>query len=196
MIDEHRNSTCAYRSDGGCRFLPRYAPPVARIDLRQLRLRPGETRREHLDVPIESFHLGGQRYELQPDSVAVDVDVSRASGALVFDLRFETLFTGPCMRCLGHAEILMLVSAREVHDLDRDGGDELRSEYVVDDKLDVGAWTRDAIALEVPEQVLCYPDCAGLCPVCGKDLNLEPHEHVEEGTDPRWDALRALRDDL
>ena len=169
---------------------------MAQIDLRQRRLSPGEIRQEHLDVPIEPFLLGGQRYELQPDSVAVDVDVSRASGAMVFDLRFETLFAGPCMRCLGHAEVPVLASAREVHDLDGEGGDELRSEYVVDDKLDVGAWTRDAIALEVPEQILCNPNCAGLCPVCGKDLNLEPHAHVEEGTDPRWDALRGLRDDL
>jgi uncharacterized metal-binding protein YceD (DUF177 family) len=32
--------------------------------------------------------------------------------------------------------------------------------------------------------------------VCGKDLNLEPHEHVEEATDPRWAALQQLRDDL
>ena len=28
-------------------------------------------------------------------------------------------------------------------------------------------------------KILCRPDCAGLCPVCGKDLNAEPHEHDE-----------------
>lgn len=166
------------------------------IDLRRFRLRPGELRQEHVEVPVEPFQLGGQRYESQPASVPAELDVSRASGAMVFDLRFDTRLSGPCMRCLGHAEVPIAASAREVHDLDGIGGDELRSDYVADDKLDVDTWTRDAIALELPEQILCRADCVGLCPVCGKDLNVEPHEHVEEGTDPRWETLRALRDDL
>ena len=33
--------------------------------------------------------------------------------------------------------------------------------------LDLGAWARDALALALPDQVLCRPDCAGLCAVCG-----------------------------
>jgi uncharacterized metal-binding protein YceD (DUF177 family) len=31
--------------------------------------------------------------------------------------------------------------------------------------------------------------------VCGKDLNVEPHEHAEAAVDPRWAALEALRGD-
>jgi uncharacterized protein len=169
---------------------------VTSIDLRRLRLRPGESRREQLDVAVEPFHLGGQRYDVHPEEVPATLDVSRASGALVFDLRLEAALAGPCMRCLGPAVVPIAVSARELHDPESPPGDELRSDYVRDDRLDVGAWARDAIALEIPDQVLCVPDCAGLCPVCGKDLNVEPHEHVDEATDPRWDALRGLRDDL
>jgi uncharacterized protein len=52
----------------------------------------------------------------------------------------------------------------------------------------------DAIALALPDKILCRPDCAGLCPVCGEDLNAEPHEHVDERTDPRWAALESLRE--
>jgi uncharacterized metal-binding protein YceD (DUF177 family) len=32
--------------------------------------------------------------------------------------------------------------------------------------------------------------------VCGKDLNAEPHEHVDRELDPRWAALESLRDQL
>lgn len=166
------------------------------FDLRQLYLRPGETRRERLDVEIEPFLLGGQRYETRPAVVPAELDVSRASGATVFDLRLRAHVGGPCMRCLAHAELDLDVSAREFHDPDAPPGDELRSDYVADEQLLVGAWARDAIALELPDQVLCRPDCAGLCPVCGKDLNVEPHEHVGVETDPRWAALEELRDEL
>ena len=84
----------------------------------------------------------------------------------------------------------------EYHASSPDADEELRSPYVHDDKLDLSAWARDALALDLPEQILHDPDCAGLCPVCGKDLNDEPHTHEEERVDPRWAALEELRGKL
>ena len=159
-------------------------------------MRPGEVRREQLDVVPEPFVLAGQRYEATPPMIPVEVDVSQPGSAWMLDLRVRARLVGPCMRCLGHAEVAVDTTAREFHDPDARRGDELRSEYVVDDQLRVDAWTRDVIALELPEQILCRPDCAGLCPVCGKDLNAEPHEHVDREPDPRWAALSDLRDRL
>jgi uncharacterized protein len=166
------------------------------VDLRRFRLRPGEVRKESLEVDVEPFFLGGQRYEAVPSRIPVDLEVSQASGATVFDLRFRAVLSGPCMRCLAHAEVSVAVAAQELNDPDAASGDELRSDYVVEDRLELGTWVRDAIALAVPDQILCRPECAGLCPVCGKDLNVEPHEHVDEATDPRWAVLQQLRDDL
>jgi uncharacterized protein len=88
------------------------------------------------------------------------------------------------------------VDAREYQATNPEGSDELRTPYLSENLLDVHAWARDAIALAVPEQILCRTDCAGLCPTCGKDLNDEPHEHEEEHPDPRWSALAELRDRL
>jgi uncharacterized protein len=87
------------------------------------------------------------------------------------------------------------VSAREYHANDPAGDEELRSPYVGANALDLSAWARDALALALPGKILHDPDCAGLCPVCGKDLNVEPHAHDEAHTDPRWAALEALRGD-
>ena len=53
-----------------------------------------------------------------------------------------------------------------------------------------------AVALALPAKILCRPDCAGLCPECGKNLNEEPHTHEEEHGDPRWAVLEALRDEV
>jgi uncharacterized protein len=50
---------------------------------------------------------------------------------------------------------------------------------------------RDAINLAEPMNVLCRDACLGLCPECGRDLNLEPHRHERE-LDPRLAPLAAL----
>ena len=165
------------------------------FDLRTLRLRPGEVRRETIDVELDPFVLGGQRYEATPPTVPLELDVSQASGAMVFDLRLDVHLSGACMRCLGFAEVARHVRAREFHDLDAPPGDDLHSDYVVADQLQLSTWARDAVAHELPEQILCSEDCAGLCPVCGKDLNEEPHEHLQRDPDPRWAALQDLLQD-
>ncbi|HUF01071.1 MAG TPA: YceD family protein [Gaiellaceae bacterium] len=165
------------------------------LDLRRLHLRPGEVRRERLDVELDPFFLGGQRYEVSPATVPVELEISQPAGATVLDLLLHAHVTGPCMRCLGFAEVELDVSAREFHDRDAPAGDDLRSDYVLDAQLLVGRWARDAIGLEIPDQVVCRSECAGLCPVCGKDLNADPHEHAELAADPRWAALEQLRDD-
>jgi uncharacterized protein len=166
------------------------------VDLRTLRLRPVEIRSETFDVELEPFVLGGQRYEASRSPIPVELEISQASGATVFDMRLRASLSGACMRCLGFAEVERSVRAREFHDFDAPSSDELHSDYVVNDHLQLGAWARDAFALELPAQILCRVDCAGLCPVCGKDLNVEPHEHLERDPDPRWAALAELRDEL
>jgi DUF177 domain-containing protein len=128
--------------------------------------------------------------------VPATLTITRATGGDVFRLRFATRMHGPCMRCLEDAVLDVRVDAQEYHDADPGAGEELRSDYVADDQLLVSAWARDAIALQLPDQILCRPDCAGLCPVCGKNLNREPHAHEEDATDPRWAALGELRERL
>ena len=62
--------------------------------------------------------------------------------------------------------------------------------------LDLHSWARDALALTLPAKVLCRPDCAGLCPVCGVDLNHADDDHAHEREpDPRWAKLTELRFD-
>jgi uncharacterized protein len=96
------------------------------------------------------------------------------------------------MRCLEPAGPGYDVDAREI---DQPGdGPELDSPYVDHEVVDLGAWSRDALALALPAQVLCRPDCLGLCPECGIDLNkAEPGHAHEQAPDPRWAALRELR---
>jgi uncharacterized protein len=165
------------------------------FDLGGLRLTSGEGRRLELHVGIDPFELGGERYVVEPSVVAVELDISRTTGAgYALRLRFEATVAGPCMRCLADATPTFEVLAREISQPGE--GEELESPYVHDGVVDLGAWARDALALAVPTQVLCRPDCAGLCPTCGTDLNEAgpDHDHERE-PDPRWAKLSELHFD-
>ena len=131
-----------------------------------------------------------------PGTVPAELAVTKATTGTVFELHFTTRLHGPCYRCLGDAVLELPISAREYQATNPEGSDELRTPYLVDDNLDLSAWGRDAVALALPDKILCRADCAGLCPVCGKNLNEEPHTHEEQHTDSRWGALEALREQL
>ena len=163
------------------------------FSLRQVKLRPGEQYRDELEVELSPLDYGGQRYLPVPGKVPAEFEITRANTGTVFTLAFTARLFGPCYRCLGDAVLELPIRAREYQD-ESSEDEEMRTEYVDGNMLDVSAWARDAIALELPEKILCMPDCAGLCAVCGKNLNDEPHTHEETHSDPRWAALEALRD--
>jgi uncharacterized protein len=165
------------------------------FDLSRLQLRAGEGRRMELGVSLEPFSLGAERYEVSPPEVPVTLDISRMTGnGWSLRLRFRAELHGPCMRCLTDAAPVFEIDAREVDQAG--GGPELDSPYVDHDELDLHAWARDALALVLPQQILCRPDCAGLCAICGEDLNTAGPEHAHEREpDARWAKLNELKFD-
>jgi uncharacterized protein len=182
------------RGDGvGVANLDVVAQRTDSFDLARLRLSAGQGRRLQLHVAVDDFNLGGERYAVEPGPLPVTLDVSRMTGGgFSLRLRFHAALQGACMRCLEPAAPGFEVDAREVDQ--PGGGEELDSPYVSPDgALDLRAWTRDALALALPAQVVCRENCAGLCAVCGANLNLEPDHAHEPDPDPRWEKLRELR---
>ena len=165
------------------------------FELGRLGLTSGEGRRLDLHVAVAPFDYGGQRYEVEPSLVPARMDVSRTTGnGWALRLRFEAGLRGPCMRCLEPADLRFEVDSREVSV--PGGGDELQSPYVgAEDELDLEAWARDALALVLPAQLTCRPDCAGLCPQCGANLNEDPDHRHEAEPDARWAKLSELKFD-
>jgi uncharacterized protein len=62
-------------------------------------------------------------------------------------------------------------------------------------QVDLREAIRQNLVVNLPIRALCREECQGLCPTCGRDLNLEPHTHVEEAQDERFASLRGLLDD-
>jgi uncharacterized protein len=55
---------------------------------------------------------------------------------------------------------------------------------------------REQILLALPLRAICKEECKGLCPQCGKNLNLEQCGCAEPLEDPRWSALKEIREKL
>ena len=163
------------------------------FDLGRLRLTSGEGRRLEPNVAIAPFTLGGDRYTVAPELIPTRLDISRTTGnGYALRLRFDASVHGPCMRCLEPAAPAFAVDALEVSQPGQ--GEELESPYVDGEVLDVAAWARDALALALPDKLLCRADCAGLCAICGADLNQAGADHRHEREpDPRWAKLSELR---
>jgi len=166
------------------------------FSLRNVKLRSGEQFRDTVSVQLEPLVLGGQEYAPVPAEVPAELTITKATTGSVYQLSFRAELYGPCFRCLRDTVVAESVSAREYQATNPNGDEELETPYLVDNTLDLSAWARDALALGLPDKILHSPDCAGLCPVCGKDLNDEPHAHEELARDPRWAALEELRGDL
>jgi len=55
---------------------------------------------------------------------------------------------------------------------------------------------REQILLALPLKAICREDCKGLCPHCGGNLNVVPCACAEPLEDPRWSALKDIREKL
>jgi uncharacterized protein len=165
------------------------------LNLRTIRLRSGEQFRDAREIRLEPLDLGGQRYQPVPETVPAELEITRATTGTLFELRFHVRLHGPCYRCLEDAVLDLPIAGREYQATTPDS-EELRTPYLEDDRLDLSAWARDALALELPDKILCRQECAGLCPLCGKNLNREPHAHGEPEPDSRWAALAELKNRL
>ncbi|GAC1325792.1 MAG: DUF177 domain-containing protein [Thermoleophilaceae bacterium] len=162
------------------------------FELGRLGLTSGEARRLDLNVAIDPLEFGGERYTAASATTGLILDVVRTIGGYSLRMRFSVGLEGPCMRCLEPAAPVIEVDARE---LEQEGaGEDLESPYVEGSDLDLRAWARDALALELPTQIVCREDCLGLCAVCGADLNHAGPGHAhEQPPDHRWAKLAELR---
>ena len=166
------------------------------FNLRTARIRSGEQFQDVRDVELEPLELGGQTYAPAPERPEATLLVTRMSSGLLFELSFSARLVGPCMRCLADAGVPLELELREYQATSSGNLEELATPYLEDDRLDLSAWARDAVALALPAQILCREECAGLCATCGADLNLGPCGCPLPGPGDRWTKLAELRDRL
>jgi len=121
------------------------------------------------------------------------------SGEVLARLRLQGFIPQECRRCLEPVSVpveeefdLLFTPAEDHAELDGEGIRPLpegAGELVLTDAI------REELVLSLSLLAVCKPDCKGLCPQCGVNLNHDGCECSMEESDPRWDALRALNEE-
>jgi len=96
-----------------------------------------------------------------------------------------------CTRCLIEWDVDLEVSEEQLYEPEPDD-DGYR--LGADDTIDLAGPVRDEIALAIPLRPLCQPECLGLCPTCGSDLNRHPCGGHDEPVSSPFAALQGLFD--
>ena len=120
------------------------------------------------------------------------------SGRFYFSGELEGRFRGECRRCL--TPVTAPVAESGLHLIFVESDDDEAADdpdvYLLDPRqpeLDLRPAIREHWLLSVPGFVECRPDCKGLCPTCGADLNAGDCGCTPTATDSRWDALRSVK---
>lgn len=164
----------------------------------------GEVPGSHRDVAldVDALELGEDLVQAAP--VVVRARIARTNRGVVVAGRVRTDLADTCGRCLVplripidapiDEEVLPLIDLQSGLRLDTAAEPEV---FRLTDhhELDLEPLAREAIQLAAPIAPVCRPDCRGLCPECGVDLNSGPHDHGPAPVDPRLAKLRELRID-
>lgn len=172
-----------------------------RIRLDQVRFEPFHFA-ETCSIPAESL----ARPELTALSpVTWGGQVRFADPGFLLKGRYQYEQSLTCNRCLqpivepvaGNLDLTIFVAAARPlpgeQELDEN---DLGVVYLPDENLETEPLLVEQLQLNIPMKPLCRPDCAGLCPTCGADLNLGPCGCPTGGSDPRWAGLQLLKDRL
>jgi uncharacterized protein len=166
------------------------------VNVATFRRSTGSRRSESRRGPIPKLEITGSRV---PPGGAVEVEavLDATDGGIAVGGTVRAPWVGECRRCLGEVTGQLDVEVHELyqghHRADPAPEDEEETYLLTGDFLDLEPLARDAVLLSLPLAPLCRPDCAGLCPTCGADLNSGPCGCPPAVADSRWEGLEVLR---
>ena len=151
------------------------------VPVAQVGSRAGQTMQVDRDFPAP----GGIGDSIVGVKEGEPIHVNGQFDSIIDGLIFTGTFTAP----------VTAVCARCDRDLSGDWSEQVTAFFPYED-ADAGKTKNEDVEMSaLPLNPLCKPDCKGLCPQCGLDLNESP-EHVHEVTDLRFADLEALKEQL
>lgn len=130
--------------------------------------------------------------DLTLDFLRGPLRLSRTREGILVQAQLEGGLNAECVRCLDAIQHTFTVNLEELYSTQPTHSAEF---YVNEDAiLDLSPLLRAEVLIALGGRVLCRPDCKGLCPICGANLNDEPNHTHEDDVDPRLAVLKNLLD--
>ncbi len=167
------------------------------VDVSDILKTMGAEKKISISGRISFLEKGGEKITFM-SPVKLDLKLANIGGQIRVkgDLETDVLLT--CGRCLKEFSEHISAEVEEIYRKpaefqrgDMQGFEDEQVYLIEGETIDLKPMAESASILAVPFKPLHAPDCKGLCPVCGEDLNIRPHEHEKE-IDERLSALKKL----
>jgi len=143
------------------------------------------------DFPLEtpSIHLDN---DLELTDVTGDAHITRTAQGLLVQVKLQACLTTDCVRCLNPSFQTLTPEFTELYAFTRNSITDSGLLLPENHHIDLTLLVREYMLLDIPINPLCKPDCKGLCPVCGNNLNEYNCVHDDTLLDPRLSILKDL----
>jgi uncharacterized metal-binding protein YceD (DUF177 family) len=144
-------------------------------------------------------HIHESRFDVPAVRVSDDLDLafvrgplrlSRTKEGILVQGQLEIGVEDECYRCLDPVSSTLPIILEELYSYPASNAVEFS---IGDDAiLDLASLIRAEVMIAVAGGILCGPDCKGLCPECGANLNHGTCECADSKIDPRMAKLQEL----
>ena len=165
------------------------------LDVKSILHVPGAKQEFQFELDLSDMEFAGRYPVSRP--VTVEGTVRNSADVLELNLTARTTLDAVCDRCAAEfvREVRYPVEAVLVSGEVTDSYENPWVFELEDGCADLDDIVTTALVLNMPSQLLCKPDCKGLCFRCGANLNLGPCNCKPE-PDPRFAALQQLLDKM
>ena len=132
--------------------------------------------------------------DLQLSRLIGIVRTTRTPQGILVQAELKGLVMLECVRCLTEFEQLLNINFTELYAFSQRYMTESGLLMPETGFIDLNPVLREVALLEIPISPLCRPDCKGLCPICGNNLNESTCNHEDDSVDPRLADLKKLLD--
>ncbi len=130
--------------------------------------------------------------DLELQNLSGYVTIGRTPQGLVVQGKFSAEIMLECVRCLTEFSYPLSWEFAELYAFNKKSVSESGLLLPDDAHIDLTVLLREYALLEVPINPLHDPDCKGLCPECGQDLNVKDCGHHAQEDDSPFSALKKL----
>ena len=128
------------------------------------------------------------------NGVSVSGKIIGRNGVLELSAHVEGRFAANCARCLKSLEREISFDFEETLAQETAEVSDRDSVIIFEgNQIDLGEIVISNLLLNLSYKYLCKEDCKGLCPKCGKDLNLGDCGCDLSEIDPRWEKLKNFK---